>query len=179
MSLRAAVIEPDLVDRAVAGEKLVKLADDKVVVLRVAHLLGAKLRAGIVKPRLDAELAAGVDKFPHDVARSAPPRRALDRELRILRRPQSEAVVVLRGQNGVFRAGVADGADPLAAVERGRVEALRSHRQHIPVAVFLVKGADAEMKENPQLRIEKGELRLGGNRGGHQTGHKKLLSMFH
>src|SRR4029079_5998255 len=101
--------------------------------------------------------AAGVHELAHHVAAAAPERRALDRVLRGLRRPQAEAVVMLRGENHRAEAAGPGRTRPLPGVElRGR-EDRRALRAVAPLSVG--EGVDAEMEEQRQRVALPFELR--------------------
>ena len=68
------------------------------------------------------------DKLLDDVALE---RRVHDVVIGLLRVPQAEAVVVLRGEHDVLHAGVLGDVDPLVGVELRRIESL------VKVVVFL------------------------------------------
>ena len=159
--LRAAGIKPEIIDVAVIEQQLPHLTDDEIVIL-FGHIGGVELGAGIVKTDLDAVAAAGIHIFAHNVTFTVLPGGGLDGMVGVGRGPEGKAVVVLGGQDGVFCAGGLGCTDPLVAVKLGGVEGIGGHGEHIPVAVFLIEGADAEMEEHSDLILQKLELTGGG-----------------
>src|SRR4029078_5568035 len=92
--------EQALMARRVLREQLRELlAVEVVVARRVAVDARVAIPRREIQARLQALGTAGVHELADPVAAAAPERRALDRVLRGLRRPQAEAVVMLRGEN--------------------------------------------------------------------------------
>ena len=189
--LAAGAVEPDLEDRPVLREHLAQLLAEVLVVL----LAGAVLRIVAVPRRevhaeLEAALAARVAELAEHIALAALPRAVRDRVRRELGRPVAVAVVVLGGDDDALHARVLHDLDPLARVERGRVEDVRGL---VAVAPLLVgEGVRAEVDEAGELHVLPRELArvgkrpngrrrrrvvvrgsAGGGRGGHGGGRDR------
>src|ERR1700674_5096453 len=96
-------------------------------------------------------------EFPDDVALARPPRTRCDRVIGGTRRPQTEAVVMLHGQDERSSAGVSRGARPLTGVERRRRE---DRRVLMPVAPLAIgEGIHTEVQEERELVTLPGKLR--------------------
>src|SRR5207247_11316506 len=84
----------------------------------------------------------------HDIALK---RAVLDRMRCVSRRPQTEAVVVLAGENQSFHPAVARGTDDLVGVEIGRVE---DRGRLVAVAPLAVRErVHGEMEEAVELEL--------------------------
>src|SRR3954469_6011293 len=77
-----------------------------------------------------------IDELPDDISLSALKRACRYRIRRALGRPKTESVVVLRREQGFSESAVAERGDPLASVERGRVE---QGWTFAAVALFLIR----------------------------------------
>ena len=178
MVLRAAAVEPEIVNRPVVRQKLAHLILEVVVVLlRVIEPdRPAPLRGRVVQTDLHIVSAAGVGELLHDVALSALPRTLRHRIIRIFTRPVRETVVVLRHEDAVLRAGVLRRPDPAAAVETRRVERRRRHRQSVPVVVSGIKAPYAEMEEHPELPVHELKLLFCRNKTCHNISSHKAAA---
>ena len=156
MILRAAAIEPEIVDLSVIRQKLAYLIYEVIVISRrLVELHGsAPLRRGIIQTDLHVVLTARLHELRDDVALSVLPRGLRYRIVGILTRPVREAVVMLADENRVIRARLLYRPYPLLAVKPHRVERRRRHRLSVPVAVTREKRTDTEMEEHAELPVE-------------------------
>ena len=178
MILRAAAVEPEIVNRPVVRQKLAHLILEVVVVLlRVIEPdRPTPLRGRVVETNLHIVSSAGVGELLHDVALSALPRTLRHRIIRIFTRPVRETVVMLRHEDAVLRAGVLRRPDPAAAVETRRVERGRRHRQSVPVVVSGIKAPYAEMEEHPELPVHELKLLFCRNKTCHNISSRKAAA---
>ena len=124
-----------------------------------------------VKPDANLLFAQGVNDFAHDVAFAAPPGGVLHAVFGELRRPETEAVMVLSGQDEQLDAGRLENGSPLSGVEVARVKTLGIFVALPPLAVG--KGVHAKMGEGDEFVVLPGQLLGAGEReriGGDSTG---------
>ena len=157
LALAAGVVKPHAENIAVAGEQLLELIAEIVVVRRGAVKLRIAVPRREIKAEFDAAAPAGLGRLAHDVALK---RAVFHAVLGVLARPQAEAVVVLRREHKALEPRPFDRRDPLVAVELFRVEDRLVLGALAPFAVR--KRVDAEVHERIPLRLEPIELPLRG-----------------
>ncbi len=160
-------VEPDLVDRAVLREQLAQLVAEVGHVFRPAVVLVVAVPGRKVDAELQAVPPAGVGNLAHHVPLTALPGAVLDRVLRVLRRPQAEAVVMLGREDQPLHACLLRRAHNLVGVERAGIE---DRFRLIAVAPFLVgegihrevqKAIELQILPRPLSRAGQGAVRLG------------------
>ena len=143
------------------GEQLNELVDVEVVVGvalavgRLGHVPGGQVHA-----ELQAVTRSRVGHLAHEVAAPAFPRRGLHRVLRVGRRPQAKAVVVLAREDHAAHAGAHQGVHPLIDVDAAWVEQGRILVALAPLAVR--HRVHAEVDERVHLHFLPLELTVGG-----------------
>ena len=110
-----------------------------------------------IEPELQSRLAAGLGQLADDVALAAFVGAVLDRMLRVLAGPQTEAIVMLGREDDHFHPGVFARLDPLAHVELGRVEDRRVFRALAPL--FVREGVHRVVDERDEFQLLPGKLR--------------------
>ena len=152
-------VEPHFEDVAVVRQQFCKLVAVVIDVSRSAVVGVVAVPGGEVDAELQAILAAGVAHFADKVAAV---RGVHDVVLRVLRVPEAEAVMVLRGQDYALEARAADYVRPLARVAGCRVEDLLALVAVAPLQVG--ESVRSEMDEDIALHIVPAQLPLARNR---------------
>ena len=149
-------VEPHFRDRAVVGQQLAKLAPVVIEIRRTAVLRVIAIPGREIHAERQAVLLARLGEVADDVSLAVFPGTAFHRMLGELARPQREAVVVLRGDDQPFHAGVARDPGPLPRVERRRVE----HALGLVAVAPLLVGerVHREMDEAVELALVPREL---------------------
>src|SRR5688500_13122256 len=120
-----------------------------------------------IKPDSESLSTAGIDKLAHYVTASAPEWTGCNGMCRRLCRPQTESVVMLRGQHNRPETGSFRCAGPLPRIERGGVE---DRRRFLPVSPLTVReGVYPEVDEECELVAM--PLQLAGR--GHRPIHRR------
>ena len=163
LAIRA--IEPHFGDRPVLRQQLRELRDVDVVVARRVAVRGMIAIPGRqIEPDAKVFGSAGIHELADDVALSPAKGTRCDGVRRRLRRPETEAVVMLGGEDHRPEAGVPRRARPLPGVERGGIEDRRRLRPIAPLAVR--EGVHPEVEEHRELVSLPLELRARWSRPG-------------
>ena len=128
-------VEPDLEQVAVLCQQFLQLC------MEIFHVVGGAVESLMAIPgrevdtHLQPVFPARCSKFAHDVAFAVLIGRVAHAVVRIFRRPQAEAVVVLGREDDALHACLLDGARPLLRIESRGVERLRIGVAIAPFAI--------------------------------------------
>ena len=171
----AGAVKPHHEHIAVFREKLRQLGFI-ILIIGLGAVKGAiPIPGGKIEAEFDAALTAGVGKFPHHVALTAPEGRMLHGMFRIFAGPQAEAVMMLGGENQSAHARGFGHLHPLAAIQARGIEnsGILPARAPFPAG----KGIHAEMDKAVKAHIQPALLPLRGAHVGRLT--QKIPEIAH